>query len=62
MMPEGRKKRGRPKLTLTLGIAQTMRERVLEDGLWKDRDRWKLAMSSYNGYRKIPDILKSDNK
>ena len=30
-MPKGRRKRGRPKLSWTQGIAQTIRERGLED-------------------------------
>ena len=32
-MPKGRRKRGRPKLALVQGIAQTMRGRGLKDGI-----------------------------
>ena len=29
-------------------LAQTMRERELEDGAWEERDRWRVAIISKN--------------
>jgi hypothetical protein len=39
--PPGRRKRGRPKLTLAEGIGGLMGERGLMEGDWKDRNNWR---------------------
>ncbi|PSN54669.1 hypothetical protein C0J52_01054 [Blattella germanica] len=45
--PMGRRKRGRPNIliTWTEGILKTMRERGLQEGDWKDREEWRMAIN-----------------
>ena len=40
------RKREIPQLTWTNGIPQTVRERGLEDGVWEDRDGWRVTIKS----------------
>ena len=39
--PPGRRKRGRPKVTLAEGTRRLMGEKGLIEEDWKDRDKWK---------------------
>jgi len=39
--PLGRRKRGRPKLTLAEGIRGLMGEKELMEEDWNDRDKWR---------------------
>ena len=39
-VPNGRKRRGRPKKTWIEGIMNLMKDRGLQDGDWEDRDEW----------------------
>ena len=52
-MPRGRRKWGRLKLYWLQNIAQTVRERRLEGGVWEDGDGWRIAVNAKNGHRKI---------
>ena len=40
-VPNGKNRRGRPKKTWKEGIMNLMKDRVLQDGDWEDRDRWR---------------------
>ncbi|XP_057670224.1 uncharacterized protein LOC130902259 [Diorhabda carinulata] len=42
--PQGRRKRGRPRLSWREGIEKDIRERGLEEDLWEDREKWKLGI------------------
>ncbi|XP_056648205.1 uncharacterized protein LOC130452786 [Diorhabda sublineata] len=42
--PQGRRKRGRPRLSWREGIEKDIRERELEEDLWEDREKWKLGI------------------
>ena len=42
--PEGRKKRGRPRRTLKVGIYTAMNERDLRMGEWNNRRQWNMKV------------------
>lgn len=39
--PQNRRKRGRPKISWKDGITNIMRDRAIEEGEWKDKDKWR---------------------
>ena len=40
-VPNGRKRRGRPKKTWIEGNMTLMKDRELQDGVWEDREEWR---------------------
>lgn len=42
--PQGRRKRGRPRLSWREGIDRDIRERGVDENLWTNRDQWRLEI------------------
>jgi len=53
--PQGRRKRGRPKLTWAEGIRGLMGEKGLMEEDWNDKDKWGVNPVALQPYRALTD-------